>query len=67
MESFELKVSLQRSLQKWMNGVCQDDEWADLDFYCQPELAQRMAEASYSVLLASVENQHYAKFEGVFE
>jgi len=67
MESFELKSSLQKALQKWMDSACEDDEWYDLDFFCQPTLAQRMAEASYAVLLASAENQHYAKFEGVFE
>lgn len=67
MESFELKASLQKSLQEWMDNNCEDNAWAALDFYCHPELSQRMAEASYAVLLASSENQHYAKLEGAFK
>ena len=61
MDSFELKASLQKAIQKWMDSICEDDIWADLNFYCQPNLAQRMTEAASAVLLASAENQHYAK------
>ena len=67
IDSYELKASLKNSIEDWINKMCDEDMWIDLDFYCQPELSQRMSDAAYSVLSACVENQRYAKFEGVFK
>jgi hypothetical protein len=65
MENYELRSSLQNAIQKWMNEVCEDDDWEDLDFYCR--MTQRMSNVAFAVLISCVENQRYERLEGFFE
>ena len=59
--STKLKASLESAIQKWIDENADTDDW--LLAYWPDSQTARMAEAAYSVMMASVEGQQYADSE----
>ena len=59
--STALKASLESAIQKWADEQLETSIW--LTAYWPDSQTARMADAAYSVLMASVEGQQYAESE----
>jgi hypothetical protein len=66
MEYPQLKATLYKKINEWIEENCDSDEWGETRVFVGIETGEHMTNAAYAVFLGIVEAQKYGRQEGFF-
>lgn len=61
------RAKLEESMSDFINSICEDDEWADVNVFVSADLYKHMAHAAAAVLDQAIEGQAWLRAEGCMD